>query len=70
MNIRIEFVQEKNIEMKTVTRGKVVGILEQAMNRTAYTFVCAVDQYHSCLMKPICGTAPKIHVVDDVVRQK
>ena len=53
----------------TVTRGKVVGVLKRQTNRKAHIFVCRVDPYHSNLMIPLCGTFPKIHVVDSNIRE-
>ena len=57
-------------ENQTVMRGRVVGVTGHGFNRKAYTFVCTVDQYQSNLMKPVCDTAPKIHVLDDAVKYK
>ena len=57
-------------ENETVTRGRVVGVIGHHFNRKAYTFVCTVDQYQSNLMKPVCGTAPKIHVLDKAVKER
>ena len=57
-------------EDQTVMRGRVVGVTGHGFNRKAYTFVCTVDQYQSNLMKPLCGTVPKIQVLDDAVKYR
>ena len=55
---------------KTVMRGKVIGVLKQKVRRQEHIFICTVDNYLSCLMRPICGTAPKIHVHDACTRDQ
>jgi len=55
---------------KIIYRGTVVAVLAKKILRKAYTFVCRVDAYHSHLMKPLNGVAPKIHVVNSVLKKK
>ena len=57
-------------EDQTLMRGQVVGVTGHGFNRKAYTFICTVDQYQSNLMRPVCGTAPKIHVLDRAVKER
>jgi len=62
--------KKKTIDTNTgdeVTRGTVIAVTKRNTNRTARTFVCTVDKLHSNSMKPICGTVPKIHIIDTYV---
>lgn len=55
---------------KIIYRGTVIAVLAKKILRKAYTFVCQVDTYHSHLMKPLDGIAPKIHVVNSVLKER
>jgi len=55
---------------KIIYRGTVIAVLTKKIQRKAYLFVCRVDTYHSHLMKPLDGVAPKIHVVNSVLKKK
>ena len=55
---------------KIIYRGTVVAVLAKKTVRKAHTFVCRVDTYHSHLMKPLDGIAPKIHVVNSILKNK
>ena len=55
---------------RIIYRGTVVAVLAKKIRRRAHTFVCRVDTYHSHLMKPLDGLAPKIHVVNSVLKHK
>lgn len=55
---------------KIIYRGSVVAVLAKKIRRKAHTFVCRVDTYHSHLMKPLDGVAPKIHVVNSILKKK
>ena len=65
----VEIINSQVLD-KSQMRGQVVGVIGHGFNREAYTFVCSVDQYQSNLMKPVCGTAPKIHVLDKAVKER
>jgi exoribonuclease R len=51
-------------------RGTVVGVLKRNVHRVARTFVCMVGPHEGNLMRPLCGTAPKFHIVDTCLRKK
>jgi len=55
---------------KIIYRGTVIAVLVKKILRKAYTFVCRVDTYLSHLMKPLDGVAPKIHVVNSILKKK
>jgi len=55
---------------KIIFRGTVIAVLAKKIRRKAHTFVCRVDTYHSHLMKPLDGVAPKIHVVNSILKKK
>jgi len=55
---------------KIIYRGTVIAVLAKKIRRKAHTFVCRVDTYQSHLMKPLDGLAPKIHVVNSVLKKK
>jgi len=55
---------------KVIYRGTVIAVLAKKILRKAYTFVCRVDTFHSHLMKPLDGVAPKIHVVNSILKKK
>ena len=44
--------------------GTVVEVVKRNIHRTARTFVCTVGRYGGNLMTPLCGTAPKFHIID------
>ncbi|XP_070195168.1 3'-5' exoribonuclease HELZ2-like isoform X1 [Littorina saxatilis] len=58
--------------VEKLPHGKVVGLL----NRVNYSDVdhpvlfCTLDEMEGHLMKPLCKTVPKIHVLNDLVRRK
>ena len=67
----VELKETKELDGdKIIYRGSVIAVLTKKILRKAYTFVCRVDTYHSHLMKPLDGVAPKIHVVNSVLRKK
>jgi len=55
---------------KIIYRGSVIAVLAKKIRRKAYTFVCRVDVHHSHLMKPLDGVAPKIHVVNSILKNR
>jgi hypothetical protein len=55
---------------RIIYRGTVVGVLRKSVTRKKHTFLCRVDTYHSHLMRPLDGVAPKIHVVNSIVRKR
>jgi len=67
----VELKETKELDGdKIIYRGTVIAVLAKKILRKAYTFVCRVDTYHSHLMKPLDGMAPKIHVVNSVLKKK
>ena len=50
---------EESIKMP---RGRVVAITKKIC-RESMKFLCVADPYKSYLMRPLCGTAPKIHIL-------
>ena len=48
----------------TVQHGRVISIVKKVRKRKGSVFICTVDEYHSNLMKPVCGTVPKIHLIN------
>ena len=67
----IELKETKELDgEKIIYRGTVIAVLSKKILRKAHTFVCRVDTYQSHLMKPLDGVAPKIHVVNSVVKKK
>jgi len=55
---------------KIIYRGTVIAVLAKKILRKAYTLVCRVDTYQSHLMKPLDGIAPKVHVVNSILKKK
>lgn len=53
-----------------VVRGTVVAVLKRNTHRVARTFVCMVDKNRGNLMRPLCGTLPKFHVVDSELERR
>jgi len=67
----VELKKTKELDgNKIIYRGTVVRVLTKKILRKAHTFVCRVDTYHSHLMKPLDGIAPKIHVVNSILKNK
>ena len=58
-NILPDHSHEDSIKMP---RGRVVAITKKIC-RKSKKFLCVADPYKSYLMRPICGTAPKIHIL-------
>jgi len=54
----------------SLVRGTVVAVLKRNTHRVARTFVCMVDRNRGNLMRPLCGTLPKFHVVDSELERK
>ncbi|KAK7490438.1 hypothetical protein BaRGS_00018224 [Batillaria attramentaria] len=55
-----------------VTYGRVVGLLKR-VNFAGVEhpqFFCTLDELQSYLMKPLCKTVPKIHVMNDTLKRK
>jgi len=55
---------------KIIYRGTVIAVLAKKTLRKAHTFVCRVDTFQSHLMKPLDGIAPKIHVVNSILKNQ
>jgi hypothetical protein len=51
-------------------RGTVVAIAKKVQRRKGSVFICTVDEHSSSLMRPLCGTVPKIHVMNGAARDK
>ncbi|KAI0227007.1 hypothetical protein LSAT2_022540 [Lamellibrachia satsuma] len=69
-DVVVEISQTKELdEESTVLSGRVAGVLGGCVKRRSHVFVCTVDNYHSCLMLPRCGTAPKVHIIDSYVKE-
>ena len=67
----VEIKNVRKLDAETyVRRGKVIAIFKKVQPRTNATFICSPDDFQSNLMKPLCGTVPKIHLVDAVVCKK
>jgi len=50
--------------------GRVVDVVKRNVHRTARTFVCTVGRHFGHLMTPLCGTAPKFHVIDSCLQKR
>ncbi len=59
-------IQEESV---WVPRGRVVYITKKA-NRKSMKFLCASDAHSSRLMRPLCGTVPKIRIVRDGIESR
>ena len=55
---------------KIIYRGTVIAVLAKKTLRKAHTFICRVDTFQSHLMKPLDGIAPKIHVVNSILKKQ
>ena len=54
-----------NVNLETtIQHGRVKSIVKQVRKRRGSVFICTVDEYQSNLMKPVCGTVPKIHLIN------
>ena len=60
--------EKKSVAEVTVQHGRVIAIVKKVMRRKGSVFICTVDEYHSNLMKPVCGTVPKIHLINGALR--
>ena len=54
------------------TFGKVLGVLKRHRSSDVKNpvFVCTLDAFEGHLVKPICKTVPKIHILNPIVSQK
>ena len=59
-----------HVESMKVTRGRVVDITRKNMNRKSTKFLCVPDPYTPHLMRPLCGTAPKFHILHDGLKER
>ena len=50
--------------------GTVVNVIKRSVHRTARTFVCTVGRHDGNLMMPLCGTAPKFHILDSYLSKR
>jgi len=50
--------------------GTVVSVVKRNIHRTARTFVCKVGLHRDNQMTPLCGTAPKFHIIDSCLVRK
>ena len=64
-----EVLAKKNSETTTIQRGKVISVVKKARKRQGSKFICTVDDYVSNLVKPLCGTVPKVHLVNGALRK-
>jgi len=67
--VRVKVYRNKKYNPKTSNNslqffGTVVKVEKRNVHRTARTFVCKVGAHNGNLMTPLCGTAPKFHVID------
>ncbi|KAL8598524.1 hypothetical protein ACOMHN_051312 [Nucella lapillus] len=58
--------------VEKMAHGKVVGLIKRVhfANVEHPVLFCTLDEIESHLMKPLCKTVPKIHVLNDNVRKK
>ena len=67
----VEIRSIKKLDTDTyLRRGKVIAIFKKIQSRKNATFLCSPDDFQSNLMKPLCGTVPKIHIRDKDVKNK
>ncbi len=57
-------------ESIVVTRGRVVAVTKRNTHRKSMKFLCVPDSYMPHLMRPLCGTAPKIHIIHDEIEER
>ena len=70
-DVVVEMFHTKELDKEsTVLSGRVTDVLGGCVKRRSHVFVCTVDNYHSCLMVPRCGTTPKLHIIDSYVKEK
>ena len=58
--------------VEKLAHGKVVGLLKRVnfANVEHPVLFCTLDKIEGHLMRPLCKTVPKIHVMNDTVRRK
>ena len=62
-DVIVEIRSVKKLDADTYERrGKVIAIFKKIQLRKNATFICSPDDFQSNLMKPLCGTVPKIHI--------
>lgn len=51
--------------------GKVLGVINRKRHKNIKhpVFLCTLDEFESHLMKPICKTIPKIHIINDEIKE-
>jgi VacB/RNase II family 3'-5' exoribonuclease len=62
--------KESSTSDPSTRRGTVVAIVKKVQRRKGSVFICTVDEHSSSLMRPLCGTVPKIHVMNGAARDK
>ena len=61
-----------DLAIEKMAYGKVVGILKRVnfANVEHPVLYCTLDELEGHLMRPLCKTVPKIHVMNDTVKRK
>jgi len=68
--VLVEVLDNKECHEKRF--GKVLGILNRQRHKDTKhpVFICTLDDLESHLVRPMCGTIPKIHILNREVAQK
>ena len=68
----VEILDEGVRDKKDTRFGKVLGILNRQRHKDTKhpVFICTLDDMESHLVRPMCKTIPKIHIIDREIAQK
>ena len=65
-NILLHDIHKESLKVR---RGRVVAITKKIL-RKSMKFLCVPDPYKPHLMWPLCGTAPKLHILHDGLEER